>query len=470
MNDTAKVLTKHQPFKVNPKKPFEGDALDREELCKGLENFIENSTTPYTLAINASWGNGKTVFLQMLEAHLKLQEFHCIFFSAWEADFYDNALPALIGEIKGEIERQIKSSDYSIEKTKELINTFRTWEAASKTVVALCKELPVGGEIIGALSQIAKEAWKNHDSVEHYLEYQKALKKFKKTLGEFASNSAKGKPLVILVDELDRCRPDFALDILERTKHIFDVNSVFFVFGLNKKELEKTIETIYGQIDAEHYLRRFFDETINLVNLANPLDQAMDKIGLTNLLEKRSDSLMPTDNSQLIHYLNLFFGMFGPLSLRDREQVLASVKVTLSMTSLQERAYPILLFYFTIVKLVNPNLFQKSKIGVNPEDQSSFPFEEHFEFYRDCAGFGDYQDIYAPAHHKYLEFYVMLHAIYFRHNDVYRQKVTQEMSEYNEDDNRFMSSVYFMAAEKGAIPDNIGAFIDRIDSVGKLIT
>lgn len=470
MADTSKTLTKLLPFRVNPDDPFEGDALDRRELCEGLANFIENSTTPYTLAISADWGSGKTVFLQMLEAYLKKQEFRCVFFNAWEADFYDSALPALIGEVKGEIERQIKTSDYSTEKAKDLVNAFRSWETASKIVVALCKELPVGGEIIGALSQTAKEAWKNHDSVEHYLEYQKALKKFKKTLGEFASNSENGKPLVILVDELDRCRPNFALDVLEKTKHIFDVKSVFFVFGLNKKELGKTIETIYGQIDAERYLRRFFDETMNLVNLTDSLGQAMDRIGLTDLLEKRDDPRIQGSNLQFTDCLNLFFGMFGPFSLRDREQILAAIKITLSMTPLQERAYPVLLFYFTIVKLINPDLFQKSKIGANPKDQSSFPFKEHLEFYRNRAGFKDYQDIYAGTHGDHLEPYVLLNAIHFQHNDKYKEQVIQKINECSGNENFFMGSILRTANEANAIPSNIGSFVDKVDSLGKLIT
>lgn len=463
MNDTDKVLTKIQPFKVNSNDPFKGDAFDRKELCEGLANFIENSTTPYTLAINAGWGNGKTVFLQMLEAYLKKQEFHCVFFSAWEADFYDSALPALIGEIKGEIERQIEALDDSTEKAKKLINAFRKWETASRFVVALSKELPVGGEIIGALSQTAKEAWKDHDSVEHYLEYKKALEKFKKTLGEFASKSANGKPLVILVDELDRCRPDFALDVLEKTKHIFDVKSVFFVFGLNKKAMGKTIEKIYGGINSEHYLRRFFDETINLVNQTNLLSQAAGEIGLT-------DHLKLDDKLQITDYLNLFFEMFAP-SLRDQQQIISSIKISLLMTPREEQIFPILLSYFTVIKFINPDLFQKSKIGPAKKNQSSFPYEDHLEFYRFHAGFEDPEEALADSHEQHWGPYLLLNAIYFQHSETYKKYVS-EKANASQDTYSFWERVPVAANQHRFplhVPQRPGAFIDMIDSIGKLV-
>ena len=64
---------------------------------------------------------------------------------------------------------------------------------------------------------------------------------------------------MFIIDELDRCRPTFAIELLERVKHIFDVPNIVFVFGINRAELVKSLESIYGEIDAGTYLRRFFD-------------------------------------------------------------------------------------------------------------------------------------------------------------------------------------------------------------------
>ena len=66
-------------------------------------------------------------------------------------------------------------------------------------------------------------------------------------------------PLVFIIDELDRCRPTFAIELLERVKHIFDVPYLVFVFGINRDELCKSLSSIYGEINTDVYLRRFFD-------------------------------------------------------------------------------------------------------------------------------------------------------------------------------------------------------------------
>ena len=79
-----------------------------------------------------------------------------------------------------------------------------------------------------------------------------------------AVNDATGRPMVFIIDELDRCRPTFAIELLERVKHIFDVPNMVFAFGINRDELCSSLQSIYGNIDADVYLRRFFDMEFTL--------------------------------------------------------------------------------------------------------------------------------------------------------------------------------------------------------------
>ena len=74
-------------------------------------------------------------------------------------------------------------------------------------------------------------------SIGDYEEYRNALEGFRDSLEKFASEDGEGRPFVVFIDDLDRCRPDFAVKMLERVKHIFDVASLFFVIAVNKKEL-----------------------------------------------------------------------------------------------------------------------------------------------------------------------------------------------------------------------------------------
>ena len=91
--------------------------------------------------------------------------------------------------------------------------------------------------------------------LEEYL-YQRASKdKLKKHLQDLAGEVVKetGHPLVFIIDELDRCRPTFAIELLERVKHIFDIPNMVFAFGINRDELCKSLSSIYGDIDVDVY-------------------------------------------------------------------------------------------------------------------------------------------------------------------------------------------------------------------------
>ena len=78
-----------------------------------------------------------------------------------------------------------------------------------------------------------------------------------------------GNRLVIFIDELDRCKPDFAVKLLERIKHYFVNPDITFVFSINSMELQHTIKQYYGsEFDACKYLDRFFDLRIVLPDIS----------------------------------------------------------------------------------------------------------------------------------------------------------------------------------------------------------
>ena len=473
MSDNFKTKIPQLAVDPDTDNPFAEDSLNRKELCEGLTNFIENATTPYTLAINAGWGNGKTVFLQMLHAHLRNQGYRCVFFDAWQADFYKDALPALIGGIK----EQIKTNRTFNTKAKALSKALISPDTLQVIAALAAKSVSVGGEVATELTKAIKKSLQEHDAVEHYRSYRQALDKFKQALKKAAESN--GKPLVILVDELDRCRPDFALDVLEKVKHVFDVKSVFFIFALNKEQLEKTIKKIYGEIDAKCYLRRFFDQTINLVNKTDLVDRTVETIGLDKLLEK---SIMRNDRRrEFLEYLRVLFKMFQ-LSLRDQEQVIATINLFFLMTPSHQHTaggeftYPIMLAYFSIVKLVNPELYQKSKIGADRHNPAAFPFEEHLEFYKKHAGFEKAEDTDKELYQEHRTPLFYLHCLYSFSNSKHGEYVKRKCEEYKQSEaaktygGNFWCDIHELKWTCYSTPMNdINAFINKIDSIGKLV-
>ena len=111
--------------------------------------------------------------------------------------------------------------------------------------------------VASALAALAEK------SLSRYQEAQKSVEAFRGVLQNMAnalSKSRENRPLIVVIDELDRCRPSYAVELLETAKHLFAVNNIIFVLAVNRTELAHSIKALYGSgFDAEGYLGRFFD-------------------------------------------------------------------------------------------------------------------------------------------------------------------------------------------------------------------
>ena len=108
-----------------------------------------------------------------------------------------------------------------------------------------------------------KEEFLGKDILNEIQTVEEIREKIKEILNEVITEEA--RRLVIFIDELDRCRPNFAIEMLERIKHYFDDDRIIFVFSVNKEALTHTISKYYGNgFDSSDYLNRFFDFTVQL--------------------------------------------------------------------------------------------------------------------------------------------------------------------------------------------------------------
>lgn len=101
------------------------------------------------------------------------------------------------------------------------------------------------------------------DKIKNYQQDKQSIRAFRETLSKFAGTC--DKPMVVIIDELDRCKPQFAVSLLERIKHFFDVPNVVFVLFMHKTQLHNAIKGVYGQdTDAHLYLDKFLNFTFTL--------------------------------------------------------------------------------------------------------------------------------------------------------------------------------------------------------------
>ena len=191
--------------------------------------------------------------LQRWQSVLKSKDYQAIYFNAWEDDFSNDPLLAIIGQLCNHFK------DAGLRRMAEEVARFALPLIKDNLlgVLKAATGLHVNPDVKKGRKATLLDTYLNQNATKDQLKNE--LAKLSKKVADRTSH-----PLVFIIDELDRCRPTFAIELLERVKHIFDVPNMVFVFGLNRDELCKSLASVYGDIKTDVYLRRFFDFEFNL--------------------------------------------------------------------------------------------------------------------------------------------------------------------------------------------------------------
>lgn len=250
---------------------FGGDELQRRPFVERVTRFVkglgDQDVLPASrvLAIDAPWGSGKSWVATRLVDHFKTEsEITSVYINAFEFDFHHDPFAVLLSAVLDAAKRETRVQGV-LEELKSAGRKVITGGAplALKTAITAAGSamIPGGLPLINVISEAIGEASK--EALRTYEDVRKSHESFRNELRKLAESS--GNHFVIIVDELDRCRPTFALEMLERIKHLFDVPRVVFVLALHKIALEAAVRHTYGnEIDAGKYLRKFISLEIPL--------------------------------------------------------------------------------------------------------------------------------------------------------------------------------------------------------------
>ena len=263
-------MTGKQIARIQPKQeslsddPWDGDDFDRKSVGQMFQNLLLNTPSPTTIALKADWGTGKTTFLRRVQKSIA-EDAAVVFIDLWRADSAVDPLAVIAEELAKAIEEQRGYFNRFSENAKKLgtsIADNATSIFASATAVGMFFEpvaLAAGSTLKAAtaavswLSDLNKKKRKAIDALHTNL----------KALGKAVQED--GKPIIIILDEFDRCRPDFAVQTLERIKHYFDTAGYTFVLAIDDSAVASAVSGHYGgKLDGEKYLRRFFDYEFRL--------------------------------------------------------------------------------------------------------------------------------------------------------------------------------------------------------------
>lgn len=248
---------RHKELLPDKENPFLHCKLGRQRYANNLTTIVQNYADGFVLALNGEWGTGKTTFVKMWQASLEKSNYKTIYFNAWENDFENEPLIALLGELKKLVENN--NDTYKSLLEKGVVITKNILPALAKGVISKYIDAGITLEVLEKSIEAATEILGKE--VDEYVNKKEGLIDFKKQLGKYIEENNVGKPVVFIIDELDRCRPDYAVEVLEKIKHFFSVKGIVFVLSIDKIQLGHSIQGYYGShnIDTEEYLRRFVD-------------------------------------------------------------------------------------------------------------------------------------------------------------------------------------------------------------------
>ena len=269
-----------QPTEENLTSSFVSDFLGRDSYILSLVEILNALEGSFSIAIDGSWGSGKTFAVKQTKmlidalnsgnpfsesetgkeivkkwkqlnnsTEVSIQPMITTYYDAWEHDDEEDPILSIVYEMMQE--------NYCIDK----IPNKRDWPEILKNIANF-----VGKK---KLATLIKNANSVVDSVQgqDYFSSSKNTENMRHIINDFIKSllPEAGNKLIVFVDELDRCNPNYAVKLLERIKHYMQNESVVFVFALNQVELEKTVRHFYGpNFDACRYLDRFFDYRLGL--------------------------------------------------------------------------------------------------------------------------------------------------------------------------------------------------------------
>lgn len=303
---------------------FEDDVLERTSISKQLSELVERIEDPIVLALDDKWGSGKTFFLKRwVAAHVEDNQGTAttIYFDAFENDYLSDPLISIISAVSARLpeDQEETIQKWKLVATKLAKPAFGL--ALSLATLGAKEQLnDLGDAIVDLASAEVKDATQDLWNIEKGR--REAMQDFRNLLKELTNKSE--APIVVVVDELDRCRPDYALNVLEVIKHFFTVPKVHFILGINGKALENSVKARYGaEIDAESYLRKF-------INVSFSLPRGIGNRGEVSVLVRYaskliSDMELPTNVSDRCVSLIKCVTRSRDISLRDVAKILSKV-------------------------------------------------------------------------------------------------------------------------------------------------
>ncbi|MGN7971445.1 KAP family P-loop NTPase fold protein [Serratia sp. 22264] len=309
------------------------DEYKRSDIANKIITLITSEIDTSPMIIDGGWGTGKSEFCYKLINLLneEKKDYKVVYIDAFNEDHTDAPILTLLAAIATLLPQEERSS---------LI-----YKALPALRFGLKTTLKAGANWVlkqntDQLAEDFQEAVKDSSNaaidgtiealLEDHIESEKNIKALKEALMEISKET----PIAIFIDELDRCKPSFAISILENIKHVFDVENVHFILVTNTRQLEASIHHIYGHsVDAKRYLDKFVKFTLTLPEYFKPDDYNNELLSSHHwsITASKSKSLAIIERQESIFISSLIESK--RLSLREVETLARYIEIYQKISS-----------------------------------------------------------------------------------------------------------------------------------------
>lgn len=233
------------------------DILQRDtyiEILKKIIDGIVKSGKSSVFAIDGKWGIGKSFIIDKLNEEIDKSKYVVFNYNCWQYDYYEEPLVAIISNIQDNI--QYCGKYYEEEFLKE--------QRAKRGMDAVYS---IGNSVFKKFTGVdLQKIGKNALDINKEYSKENSFKKVIEDLQGMLKNITKSMPIIFIIDELDRCMPEYAIKVLERIHHIFHgFENVVVLLSVDRTQLDYSIKKIFGEnTDIDGYLKKFVDFTIKI--------------------------------------------------------------------------------------------------------------------------------------------------------------------------------------------------------------
>ncbi len=357
------------------------DVLGREEFTQRIFDMMvraSNKGQSLSFAIDGEWGVGKSFVLDLLCEKLKDEQseetntnrFIVFRYNTWEYDYYEEPIIAIVSSMNDELAKN--NSFKVLDKIKE--NAAQIAITNIQNIAQTMVKNKTGIDISTAF-----DSSKKSERIDTLSPLRTAIEELRDNISEITKNTT----VVIVIDELDRCIPEYVIKVLNRCKHLFDgIDNIQLVFAINNKQIEHSVKTIYGEnIDYDKYIEKFIDNMFML-------DSGV--VG-NEIIEKYAEyfgNFEQSDDKEIQSYIVPFINSFG-ISIRDQERIMERISLAHYSVITEIKDPAVLLFEIVVAFCTNENKRECEDIFVFTEDNK---LDILFEIDCDAEGIDELTD------------------------------------------------------------------------------